>query len=196
MVYSTAPVNLVKGENAYPEYRDILGVLQDAAIQRAETIWPGFKFGGALPGPGEIGIAPIRARHVYGGGTATWNKSYGSQGSWAQVYSYTVPDDLVHAFAGFMIPDPTLIFSAMRFQIDDKLFPIINIELAHGYDGAFGFILKQDKGKELVVQEKRPVLVRAFQERGTRGRNQRVVPIGFALYRDKNLYITEGETGN
>lgn len=190
-----APFRLVKGENQWNEYRDMLPALQDAAIRRAQDVWKGFEFGGVLPGAKQYGIVPFRPKDVLGGGTATFNQTFGSQGSWCKIFSYNVPEDMIHAFSGIAIPDPTLIFSQLRFQIEDRLYPVIDIEEAHTFGaGGFTLLIKQDKGKELVVAEELPVLVRGFQERGTRNRTQRVIPLGFMLYKNKNLVINEAET--
>ncbi len=190
-----APFRLVKGENQWTEYRDMLPALQDAAMARAQDIWKGFKFGGVLPASKEYGITQFRPKDVLGGGTATWTQTFGSAGSWCRIFSYNVPEDMVHAIAGFAIPDPTLIFSQLRFQIEDRLYPIIDIEEAHTFgQGGFSLLIKQDKGKELIVAEELAVLVRGFQERGTRNRTQRVIPLGFMLYKNKDLVIREVET--
>lgn len=196
MPYMIAPLGLVKGENQYPEYRQILQQLFDGATRRAAQIWNGFEFGGVVPGPRQYGMTPIRPRDIFGGGTATYIKRYGSQGSWTDLFSYNVPEDLIHGWAGVAFTDPDLIFAALRWRIEDKLFPIINIEEAHAWSNPFAVLFKQDAGKEIVVPEEQPVLIRAFQERSTSASRRRVVPLGFSLYKNKDLVITERETGN
>lgn len=195
-MFQIAPANLVKGENAWPEYKNILPALEEAAKNRASQIWQGFQFGGVMPGPRQFGISNILPRDIHGGGTATFSKSYGSAGSWCNIWSYTVPEDEVHAIAGVAIPDPTLIFSSLQFIVEDKTLPIVNIEEAHMFGGGFYVLLKQDSGKELIIPEEQSIKLMGFQERGTRSRSQRVVPVGFALYKNKDLLIKQKETGN
>lgn len=199
MTFLIAPADMVKGEGQWTEYRQILADLQVSAQARAADIWKGFTFGGVTPGARQYGISSLRPRDIHGGGvggTATFQKTYGSQGSWCNIFSYTVPEDEIHAYAGIAIPDPTLIFSQLRWEIEDKKLPIIDIEEAHSFPGGFRLMFKQDKGKEFVVPEEQSVLLRGFQERSTRNRTQRIVPIGFTLYKNKDLMITERETGN
>jgi len=193
-MFSIAPADFVKGEGQYEEYRGILGKLQDRAISRAQEIWKGYSFGGMTPGPRQFGIASFRARDIFGGGTSTFVKTYGSPGSWANIWSYTVPEDEVHAFAGFAISDPTLIFASIRWEIEDKKLPILDIEEAHSFTGGFRFMFKQDDGKEFVVPEEQAILLRGFQERGTDGRSQRITPLGFVLHKNKDNMIRETET--
>ena len=64
MSYVIAPLSLVKGEGAYPEFADVLKSVQDAAISRAKEIWVGYNQGGMYPGDKEFGICPIRAREM------------------------------------------------------------------------------------------------------------------------------------
>lgn len=196
MTFMIAPAAQVKGENAWPEFKNILPALETTAKARAGDIWKGFDFGGVTPGPRQYGLSTLRPRDIFGGGTATFSKTFGSAGSWCNIFSYTVPEDQIHAIAGIAIPDPTLIFSALRWEVEDKKLPIVNIEEAHMFGGGFYLMLKQDSGKELVIPEEQAVLLRGFQERGTRNRTQRVIPIGFTLYKNKDLVIREQETGN
>lgn len=179
-----------------PEFNDIRQALHDQAIARAAEIWPGHEVGGLRPQSKQFGVNTIRPRDIFGGGTATFVKRYGSAGSWCNIWSYTVPEDEIHAFAGFMIPDPSLIFAQTRFELEDTRLPIADIEEAQGFMGPFAILYKQDRGFEYIATEEQRVLFKGFQERNTAGRNQRVVPIGLQLYKNKDLHIVERETGN
>lgn len=194
--FNFAPARLVRGDNAYDSYISLLNDLFVRAKARASEIWPGFTFGGRQPEGKQYGITSFRPRDLFGGGTSTFSKTFGSQGSWANIFSYTVPEDEVHAFAGLSFTEPALIFAQLRWEIEDRKYPIIDIEEAQGWGMPFSLLFNQDKGKELVVPEEQAVLFRGFQERTTRNRVQRVVPLGFVLYKNKDLVIREQETGN
>lgn len=196
MTFVIAPTRLVKGENAWDEFRTSLRESENLAVQRANEIWNGWKFGGLTPGNKEYGMTSLMPRHIYGGGTATFTKTYGSAGSWCNILSYTVPEDQIHVFVGLSFTDPAPIFSALRWEVEDKRFPIVGIEEAYGFRDGFSLMLKADKGEEIVVPEEQRFLLRGFQERGTRGQQQRIVPLGFMLFKNKDAVIVERETGN
>lgn len=196
MVFISAPFKQVKGENAWPEFQSVLPALETAVKGRAEQIWPGFQFGGLFPGNKRYGLLDVRPRDIFGGGTATFTKTYGSQGSWANIWSYTVPRDEIHGFAGFLVTSPSLIFAQIQMQVEDKILPIMDIEHHQGWAPPFGIILKVDQGKEIVADELQSVILRGFQERNTRNMTQRIVPLGVQAYKNKDLHITRREVSN
>lgn len=189
MGYIIAPMDKVKTD--YPEFLDTMRKVEDVAIKRASEIWEGFSIGGIVPGAKQFGVGNILPRDVLGAGTYTWKQTFNAPGSWVNIFSYTVPEDEIHAFAGFAITDPTIIFTQLRLEISDKKYPIFEIEEANLYDKGFAIIIKQDPGDELVVAEEESVLLRGWQERGTAGYQQRVVPLGINIYKRKELVITE-----
>jgi hypothetical protein len=189
MSYMIAPMDKVK--TTYPEFMDVMKAVEDRSIARAEDIWSGFKLGGIVPGAKEFGVGNILPKDVLGAGTYTWKQTFSAPGSWTDIFSYTVPEDEIHGFAGFEITDPTLIFTQLRLEISDKKYPIIEIEEANNFANGVAIIIKQDPGDELVVQEEESVLLRGWQERGTSGYSQRIVPIGVNVYKRKELVITE-----
>lgn len=189
MSYIIAPVDRVKTE--YPEFMDGMKAVEAQGILRAVDVWPGFKLGGLIPGAKEFGIGNILPKDVLGAGTYSWDQTFSTPGSWTNIFSYNVPEDEVHCFAGFEITNPSLIFTQLRLEISDKKYPIVEIEEANVYDKGFGIVLKGDPGDELVVQEEESLLLRGWQERGTSGTVQRVIPIGVNIYKRKELVITE-----
>jgi len=189
MAYIIAPLDKVKVD--YPEFMDVMRQVERVSIARAEKIWPAFKLGGLIPGEKEFGIGNILPKDVLGAGTYSWTQSFTAPGSWTNIFSYTVPEDEIHAFAGFAISDPTLIFNQIRLEISDKKYPIWEIEEANLYEKGFAIIIKADPGDELIAEEEIPVLVRGYQERGTSGYEQRVIPIGINIYKRKDLVISE-----
>lgn len=189
MSYIIAPLDKVKTQ--FPEFLDVMKQVEKVGINRAREVWPGFTLGGLIPGDKEFGIGNILPKDIHGAGTYSWTRAFTAPGSWTNIFSYSVPEDEIHAFAGFAISDPTLIFNQIRLEISDKKYPIWEIEEANLYEKAFAIIIKADPGNELVASEKTPVLLRGYQERGTRGYEQRVIPIGINIYKRKDLVISE-----
>jgi len=193
MPYIFAPLNLVKGENNYPEYADVLKAVQDAAINRAKSLWSGFSQGGLTPGDREFGIVPMRMNEMAADTTSTtlsgsysFRKTY-TAGGWRPIFNFTTREDTIHALAGFAFTDDVLRFSQIRWEIGDKKYPIIDLQLAQSF-GNFALLLKEDAGKEIIIEQEQSVLVRGYCE--TSG-PQRIVPIGFMLFKRKDLVISE-----
>lgn len=189
MSYIIAPLEKVKVD--FPEFLNVMKQVEQVSIARGAVIWPGYKLGGLIPNDKEFGIGNMLPKDVLGAGTYTWTQTFSAPGSWTNIFSYSVPEDEIHAFAGFAISDPTLIFNQIRLEISDKKYPIWEIEEANLYEKAFAIIIKADPGNELIAQEETPILVRGYQERGTSGTQQRVIPIGINVYKRKDLVITE-----
>ena len=193
MSYIIAPMRLIKGEGAYPEFVDVLKSVQDAAIARAKDIWKGYSQGGIYPGDNEFGICPMRAREMAKdvssttlSGTYSFKKNLGTAG-WHTLFDYTVRKDIIHAFAGFAITDEVLRLLELRMEFGDRKFPILDIQEAKGW-GSFAILFKEDVGKELIAQEESSVYLRGYVEATG---YQNIVPIGFQLYKRKDLVISE-----
>ncbi len=191
--YVLAPLDDVKGLNNYPEYIEALRALQEAAIARGQSIWDGYTFGGVNPKANQFGMVPLRMNEMAkdvssstASGSYSFRKNFSGTG-WKDIFNYSTRKDTIHAFAGFAVTDEALRLSQFRMQISETLYPIIDIQEANAWK-AFALIIKQDVGAELVVQEEKTMLLRGYVE--TVG-YQRVVPIGFMLYKRKDLVITE-----
>ena len=189
MSYIIAPLDKVKEK--FPEFLDVMKQLETATINRAKEVWPGYTLGGLIPTAKEFGLGTILPKNIRGKGTYTWVQTFTAPGSWTNIFSYTVKDDLIHSFAGFAIPDPELIFSQFRIEHTDKKYPIIDIEEARTFKGGVAIIIKADVGEEIVVPEKKSFLLKGYQERGTSGLSQRVIPLGLCAYIDVANYVTE-----
>lgn len=193
MPYVIAPLGKVKGENNFAPFEEALKSLQDAAIVRAKDVWKGYDQGGLYPGDKQFGICPMRANEMASdvsattlSGTYSFRKNFGGTG-WRPVFNYSTRRGIIHAFAGFAITDEINRVLSLRFELGDKLYPIIDTQEALGW-GAFAILFKEDAGRELIAQEETRVLVRAYLD--TTG-YQRIVPLGFQLYRNRDLVITE-----
>lgn len=194
MPFIIAPLSSVKGPGQYPEYQDALKSLQDSAFQQAKDLWDGAEPGGLLPGAKQFGIGPFRKNDMAGNtsdsapsGTYTYNATITAANAWRDIFNYTVRNNMIHAFAGLAFTDDTLRAIQIRMEIGDRRFPIWDIQEAQIY-GRFAVIFKEDQGKELIARPQERVLIRIYVEStGV----QRVVPLGFQLFRTSNLVLTE-----
>lgn len=192
MSYIIAPLQKVRS-GQYPEYYSILKALETAAITRAAAVWGGFSPGGMIPGNQQFGHSNPLPKRILGAGTFTWLQRFTAPGSFVNIISYTVPTDEIHAYAGFAVAD-ALAFSQVQALLSDRTFPIIEIEEARTFENGVAIILKQDRGQEWIVEEKKNFTLRGYQERGSNGIIQRIIPLGFALFRNKDIYISTGRT--
>ena len=193
MPYVIAPLDDVKGENAYPEYREAMAALEVVARKRADAIWGGYSFGGLYPGDNQYGMCPLRQNEMANdvssttlSGSYTYRKNVTATG-WRGMFNYSTRKDVMHAFAGFKVTEEVLRIAQLRIEISDRLYPIFDIQEAKDWK-RFAIIFKEDEGAELIAQPESRVLVRAYFE--TAG-YQTLVPLGFQLYKRKDLVITE-----
>lgn len=193
MPFIVAPLRLIKGEGQYPEYEDVLKAVQDAAFKVADEVWPGYESGGLTPSGRQYGIGPFRKNDMAGNttdstpsGSYSYTKTITATG-WQDIFNYNVRDNMVHAFAGLAFTDPTLRVRQVRVEIAERRFPVWDIQEAQLMD-KFALIFKQDKDKELIARPQERVLWRIEAE--STG-NQRIVPLGFQLFRTANLVLTE-----
>ena len=194
MSYEIAPLKRVRTD--FPEFRATLLAVQNDLIARAQQIWSGYTFGGISPSAGQFGLANIAPRHMSiprGFGTWSFIQAFTTPGSWVNIFSYTVPSNQIHGYAGFGFYAPDLIFNALRIQVSDTIYPIIEIEEAQGYfnsqDG-MALILKSDAGEEYIVPELVAMQMKGWQERRTSGWNIRTVPIGQMAFKARDDMIT------
>jgi len=194
MSYIVANLDKVKGENSFPAYEDVLKDLQDAAIERAKEIWEGYEFGGVYPGDKQFGICPLRMNEMAHdvssttlSGSYSFTRNFAAASAWRNLFDYSTRKDVLHAFAGFKITDEILRILQFRFEIGDRLFPIMDVQEAKDW-GSFGIVFKVDKGNELIAEPETRVLFKCYPD--STG-YQTVVPLGFELYKRKDLVITE-----
>lgn len=192
-MFTLAPAKLIKGPGAFPEFAQAMKDIEGAAIARALDIWKGYELGGLTPGKKQFGICPFLpaecAQQTSARGSATFRKSYTGTG-WKPIMDYSVPEDEIHAFAGFAITDEALRFNTFRMEIGDRKFPKWDIQEAQGWDGGMAIILKENKGDEIIAVEETDVDLRGWLESAG---YQRVVPLGFMLYKRLDIVIKELE---
>lgn len=192
-MYTIGPLSLIKGEGQWPEYHGVLKDLQEKAVERAQSIWTGYSFGGLYPGDKQFGICPLRAAEMAHdvsnttlSGTVTFRKNLTS-GAWRTLFDYKVRTDVLHAFAGFAVVDETLNLLTLRMELSDRKYPVLDIQEAKGW-GAFAIVFKEDKDKPLIAEPETSVYLRGYVEANGW---QTIVPLGFQLYKKKDLVITE-----
>ncbi len=200
MTFEIAPLSQVKKD--FPEFRETILAIEEQAINTASTLWPGQAFGGFAPAAasGQFGLSSILRQHTTMGGSAIAGESgssffrrdwTGSSDQWVTIFDYTVPEDIIHGFAGFAFPDPTLRFSQLRIEAENKRLPMINIEMAEIFnDGGIALILRQDEGEELVVNEEERFKLRGFIP-VNKGGPATIVPIGTSAFRRSDLFVRE-----
>lgn len=181
------------GFDGHPEFRAVLSDLQLTAFDRAAKIWEGYTPGGITPGAKQFGVGPLRKNDMAGdttdstpSGSYTFNKTLASTG-WVDLFNYTVRDQMLQGFGGFAFTDDVLRVTQLRMEIQDRRFPVWDLQLAQGWRN-FGLVFKTDENKELIAEPGNRVLIRGYVE--STG-PQRVVPIGFQLYKNLNLVLTE-----
>ena len=196
MSYIIAPFRQVKA--AFPEFLDAMRALETQTKSRAEAIWQGYTFGGLFPEGKQYGLGNILPKNTTGVarllGSNSFVQRYTAPGSWVNILSYTVADDLIHSFAGFAFSDPYLIFNAIRISVTERIYPQMWLEESRAFaedSKGIAVILKPDPGEELIIPEKTAFLLEGYQERGTSGITQRVLPLGVAAYRKRDIYITK-----
>jgi hypothetical protein len=193
MPFIIAEAEKVKGEGQYPEYEKVLRSVQNAAYNRGAEIWNGFQPGGMMPGANQYGVGPLRKNDMANdtsdstpSGSYSFNKTFTTTG-WQDLFNFTIRDNTIQAYAGLRFSDAVLHVSQLRVEIEDRRFPIWDIQEAFSYD-KFSVVLKEDEGAELIAEPRERVLIRGYVE--TTG-SQRIVPIGLHLFRNLNAVLTE-----
>lgn len=193
MPYVIAPLDDVKGLNNWPEYINALRELQQQAFTRAAKIWAGFTPGGINPASGQFGIGPIRPNDVAHdvtdstpSGTYSYRKNVAATG-WRDLFNWTTRNNIITALAGLAVTDDVLRINQLRMEIGGEKFPILDIQEAQRF-GRFAILLKTDQGAPLIADPQTFVQIRGYVESiGW----QRIVPLGFQLFKAKDLVLTE-----
>ena len=204
-------VEYKKLKTQYPEFQEKMAALESDALSLASARWPGLTYGKFKPGANQYG----RTTHLpelyadeagdildKNHSPTTWGvdefRQYFSstspaavaipgwktilQGGNPQAIGIT-PEDVILAIAGFAITDPSINFSKLKMEIEDKTYVKVDIEEAHIYEQP-AIIFEEGY---TVPPESHFVVKGFFQASGY----QRVIPLGFVLYRRKDFLIHE-----
>lgn len=193
--YVIAPADKIWGDGAFSAFDAAKRDMEAALLARAQAKWGGESIlGGLFPTGNQLGIGPMRKNDMAGdstnatpSGSYTFNITIATANAWRDVFNYRVPEDQLHGFLGFAVPNDTLLLQQIRWEIGDQRFPLFDLQEAQLFS-KFAIVFKVDKGKELVADPDTRVLVRAYVE-GTG--TQRVVPLGLIIYKVKDHFITE-----
>ena len=204
-------VEYKKLKTQYPEFQEAMARLESNALSMAAARWPGMSYGKFQPGANQYGRTTILPK-IFADeagdildkdhSPSTWGvnefRIYFSSTSpssvtipgWKTILQGgnpqaigTTPEDVIIALAGFAVPDPSILFSKLQLQIGDKTYVIVDVEEMHMYEQPA--LLFEDG--YVIPPETYFVLKGFFQASGY----QRVVPLGFMLYRRKDLLIHE-----
>ncbi len=195
----------------YPEFQESMARLESEALDLAAKRWPGMTYGGFHPNANQYGRTTIlpevfadEAGDVLDKDHSpnTWGvdefRIYYSDTSpsavgipgWKTILQGgnpqaigTTPEDIILAVGGFAIPDPSILFSKLKLEIGDKTHVKVDIEEIHMYEQP---AIIFEKGY-VVPPETYFKLKGFFQASGY----QRVIPLGFMLYRRKDFLIHE-----
>jgi len=168
-----------------PEFVESLNILRSNAIAQAEKDWHPYTFGGMYPGKNQFGETTLLPKFFKGfaGTTLTTFRQNITSTGWQNIFSMTVEEDIQLNILGFEFPDPSINVTELRTEIGDKKFPRINIEEIQSYEQPIivfreGFVITQETS----------FLLRGFFEATG---YQRIVPIGFTLFKKLADVITE-----
>lgn len=166
-----------------------LQVLQQLAAQiqhATQKQWSGLIYGGFTPGAQEYGRTTILPQYFRGFAAAqltTFRQNFTGAPAWRDIFNNVMPEDIRIAWAGLAFTSKSVEFSELRWQIGDTLYPRINIEEIQGYNKP-AIIFEEG----FIIPEETTFLLRGYLEANS---YQRVVPLGFSLYRRKDFLVTE-----
>jgi len=192
-----------------------MSLMPQAGWSQQQGVWSNMTYGRFTPGNGQFGRTTWLPENMEdaAGDVLDVNHTFANQGylcapnSWRQYYSSTVPtaaavpgwktiyaganatapqstlEDIRLALAGWMFPSKSIKVTKLRMEIGDTRYVIHDIEEIHGYVQP---AIIYEEG--FIIPEETHFLLRGFFE-GTGW--QRIVPLGFALYRRKDSMLTE-----
>ena len=203
-----------KVKTQYPEFQRTMAALEAEAIALARDRWPGFKYvaeRALQPMEGEAGRTTIlpelfadeagdvldSAHTVRTWGVDNFRIKYSSTEpaaiaipGWKTILQGGNPanigitrEDSILALEGFTIPDPSILISKLRMEVGSRRYPKIDVEEMHGYEQP---ALIFEKG--YTIPEENHYLLKGFFEADG---YQRVIPLGFTIFRRRDLFITE-----
>jgi len=200
-----------KLKTQFPEFQETLVNLESLTLETAAKRWGGQSYGRFNPGADQYGRTTILPEvfadeagdildenhsptwwgvdnfRIYYSNTSPsavtipgWKTIL--QGGNPQQIGVT-PEDVIIGLAGFAIPDPSILISKFKLEIGDKIHVKIDIEEMHMYEQP---ALIFEEGYR-IPPETYFKLRGFFEADGF----QRVIPLGFLLYRRKDFLIHE-----
>jgi len=188
--------------------------LETLMRMETEAVWSGLRYGGFTPGPNEYGRTTILPDNFADEAGDILDRlhqpTYWGVNSYQQYFtstspaSHTVPgwktvlqgpvgaadptggitlEDIRIAWMGLAITSKSSAITKFRWQIGDTSYPKVDVEETHGYNKP-SFVFEEG----FIIPEETLFWLRAFLETDN---YERVVPLGYMIYRRKDLVITE-----
>jgi hypothetical protein len=173
-------------QKEYPNFQSALRLLEAQVFEKASLDWgtqqSPKQFGKLTPENGEFGrttILPALFDDHLGVQMATWRQLFTVQGSQTIMTGTragnVIPEDFKIGLAGFAFPSKNQHLTEIKFQIGDTKYGRINLEELHLYDCPAVIF---EEGYMIDIEGPIPIHIGAYT-----GVWQRIVPIGFAAYR-------------
>lgn len=209
--YDSAILKSVKAQNFYVAK---CAQLETLMRQETEAVWSGLRYGGFTPGPREYGRTTWLPEYFAdeAGDILDKNHSptYWGVNSWQQYFTDTSPathaipgwktiwqgitgatdpyggimsEDIRLAWAGLAITSKASAITKFKWIIGDTTYPILDIEESKGYNKP-AFVFEEG----FIIPEETLYYLRGFFEADN---YERVVPLGYMIYRRKDLVIQE-----
>ena len=209
--YDSAILKSVKAQNFYIQK---CAQLETLMRQETEAVWSGLRYAGYTPGPREYGrttILPDNWADEAGDILDNHHSpTYWGVNSYQQYFTSTSPaayaipgwktilqgatgaaaphggitlEDIRIAWIGLAITSKSSAITKFRWIIGDTTYPIIDIEESQGYNKP-SFVFEEG----FIIPEETLFYLRGFFETDS---YERVVPLGYQVYRRKDLVIAE-----
>jgi hypothetical protein len=205
---------ILKSAKAQSFYVNKCAQLETLMRQETEAVWSGLKYGGFTPGPREYGRTTILPENFADENADILDKNhsptYWGVNSYQQYFtstspaSYAVPgwktilqgptgaaapyggitlEDIRLAWIGLAITSKSSAITKFKWVIGDTTYPILDVEESQGYECP-SIVFEEG----FIIPEETLFYLRGFLETDS---YERVVPLGYQVYRRKDLVIQE-----
>ncbi len=176
---------LMGSGKAHTFYEQKLADLESRIRTKTEEQWSGLSYGAFTPAAQQYGRTTINPTLFVGfaGAVLTNYRQNFLAAGWQNIFNQVIPEDVRIAWAGLAFPSKCPECNELRWQIGDVLYARLNIEEMYGYNKP---AILFEEG--FIIPEETQFLLRGrFESAGF----QRIVPLGFALYRRKDQWTVE-----
>jgi hypothetical protein len=205
---------ILNSNKAQSFYVNKCAQLETLMRQETEAVWSGLKYGGFTPGPREYGRTTILPDNFADENADILDKNhsptYWGVNSYQQYFTSTSPashavpgwktilqgptaaadpyggrtlEDIRIAWMGLAITSKSSAITKFKWVIGDTTYPILDVEETQGYNEP-SFVFEEG----FILPEETLFYLRGFLETNS---YERVVPLGYEIYRRKDLVIQE-----
>lgn len=209
--YDSAILKSVRAQSFYVQK---CAQLESLMRRETEAVWSGLRYGGYTPGPREYGRTTILPDNFADENgdilDSDHSPTYWGVNSYQQYFtdsspgSYSIPgwktilqgatgataptggstlEDIRIAWIGLAITSKSSAITKFIWSIGDTTYPKLDIEETYGYNKP-SFVFEEG----FIIPEETLFYLRSFFEADS---YERVVPLGFEVYRRKDLVISE-----